>query len=271
MLLLYLSQDPNDYDDIAIFTFHYASTLSNLKSKAELTKQIYIPLCFYFIGDRTEIYTDDVCHLHSIMLLLYQRVWAKKAYPADLHSIMLLLYREVPPINRDDLDIYIPLCFYFIHCRRKRKDRIQMTFTFHYASTLSLPKTARRIRMWVFTFHYASTLSKKVRFIWIRHCSFTFHYASTLSVRGSENDPTETNLHSIMLLLYRFHPSASRSFIHYLHSIMLLLYRQVFNTVFPIGKLFTFHYASTLSGRRQAVVEGNYNLHSIMLLLYRLL
>ena len=49
MLLLYLEtrgKAPGSF----LFTFHYASTLSNEDGTVVVTDNIYIPLCFYFIG-----------------------------------------------------------------------------------------------------------------------------------------------------------------------------------------------------------------------------
>ena len=76
------------------FTFHYASTLSDLEMLLrEEQKFIYIPLCFYFIGNSSERRER-----HSwiyIPLCFYFILCA--------FSLVFL-----PP------QIYIPLCFYFI-------------------------------------------------------------------------------------------------------------------------------------------------------------
>ena len=120
----------------SIFTFHYASTLSKSMNGSEREKQnlhstmlllylpyirvpsfyflIYIPLCFYFI----EMVLD-----HNIT----------NPY---LHSTMLLLYRCSIPFCSSASAIYIPLCFYFI-CRLSVSKSTSISFTFHYASTLS--------------------------------------------------------------------------------------------------------------------------------------
>ena len=71
MLLLYLVSWDGTTESNDIFTFHYASTLSR---------------------DRF-IWFGSVPHLHSTMLLLYQREIA---------------------VHVDGVIIYIPLCFYFI-------------------------------------------------------------------------------------------------------------------------------------------------------------
>ena len=159
------------------------------------------------------------------MLLLYldPRV-PKSLRDLNLHSTMLLLYRRTAENLSGDIAIYIPLCFYFIrpgiHWRRKK-----ITFTFHYASTLSSPCRPRWTLLIIFTFHYASTLSRScllkqtitiylhstMLLLYRQHwagspkwyISFTFHYASTLSSPRSWAIRLMLNLHSTMLLLYR--------------------------------------------------------------------
>ena len=120
--------------------------------------KIYIPLCFYFIRlvpqRATEtmnlhsimllLYPKDVAepsvfaiNLHSIMLLLYHSFTSNSGRPAThLHSIMLLLYRVGYKLHITYVQIYIPLCFYFIVWGTSYT-LLTCKFTFHYASTLS--------------------------------------------------------------------------------------------------------------------------------------
>ena len=51
MLLLYLDENMNKIS-VALFTFHYASTLSQINCLSCFYNSIYIPLCFYFIIKR---------------------------------------------------------------------------------------------------------------------------------------------------------------------------------------------------------------------------
>ena len=53
------------------FTFHYASTLSNMYLMITRLFLIYIPLCFYFILYIYREYYSRNKNLHSTMLLLY--------------------------------------------------------------------------------------------------------------------------------------------------------------------------------------------------------
>ena len=119
------------------FTFHYASTLSQLTGGSRIDISIYIPLCFYFIrwipiivyicniiyiplcfyfigvthGKNPQVIAD----LHSTMLLLYHpKNTLNKMRQLHLHSTMLLLYLPLITSERFPIDIYIPLCFYFI-------------------------------------------------------------------------------------------------------------------------------------------------------------
>ena len=121
--------------------------------------QIYIPLCFYFIGRGHRVrgsghssftfhYASTLSvwksqgsetgkHLHSTMLLLYPR--GRRKMTGDelhLHSTMLLLYLFPASYSPDSYFIYIPLCFYFID-QFHVFSFLPLQFTFHYASTLS--------------------------------------------------------------------------------------------------------------------------------------
>ena len=147
-----------------------------------LRSLIYIPLCFYFI------------HCCSI-------------------------------IQRIDVDIYIPLCFYFIcsSCRwSSHSERIYIPLCFYF---ISFPKRTTA-----------------------EDDKFTFHYASTLSRPRTEMEGLVAYLHSTMLLLYRIQLLTDGMRKQYLHSTMLLLYRLVAIAPSHISRRFTFHYASTLSG-----------------------
>ena len=144
----------------------------------------------------------------------------------NLHSIMLLLYQESKiryRIIKFNLHSIMLLLY-----RSPSQNIIPLytLFTFHYASTLSLHKGSPSVLHSQFTFHYASTLSQ--------HMPFQYHL--------------HLHLHSIMLLLYQVSGPAAGPNISYLHSIMLLLYRKRPSGRFSVQTVFTFHYASTLSG-----------------------
>ena len=160
---------------------------------------------------------------------------------SDLHSIMLLLYQGlscVPAVFSRTFTFHyastLSLFMYHTSCTG-------VSFTFHYASTLSHVLAPFIHFLFLFTFHYASTLS-----FWLRHrtcllSGFTFHYASTLSAFPATLFITLFNLHSIMLLLYRvsvLRPCAD-------------------------GRIFTFHYASTLSGQTKTrlIINTRFTFH----------
>ena len=163
--------------------------------------------------------------------------------------------------------IYIPLCFYFISVL-PAIHRWSLTFTFHYASTLSGCTAMRGCPAMLSTFHYASTLST-CRETHERNLA-NLHSTMLLLYRASPSHPGSfrIHLHSTMLLLYRDSPRAEHRECLHLHSTMLLLYRysgwiwpERENIYIPLcfyfirsGRssvrsniLFTFHYASTLS------------------------
>ena len=121
-------------------------------------KDIYIPLCFYFIlikflrklacVEFTFHYASTLSyslrlwllsvqtftfHYASTLSLITLTVKSLKSY---LHSTMLLLYRRSGMRQQSRRNIYIPLCFYFI-CGVSWYSWQLTSFTFHYASTLS--------------------------------------------------------------------------------------------------------------------------------------
>ena len=252
------------------FTFHYASTLSIWDSRA---------LCTFS------------CNLHSTMLLLYR-------------SRFFCLLRA--------LLIYIPLCFYFIwHDRiiRRRRSHLQSTmlllyqvrtgrkrylisFTFHYASTLSNSPLGNALNAAnKFTFHYASTLSKYRAHSMSHGWLFTFHYASTLSEFA--NQCGKKILIYIPLCFYfiavvppmssagsgsfTFHYASTLSHVSVLLISCILIYIPlcfyfIWVTGYDINDYdkFTFHYASTLSLSERYNIVDDPHLHSTMLLLYRI-
>ena len=119
------------------FTFHYASTLSDLRRRLSpaavgiyiplcfyfidwtidnrtLWKPIYIPLCFYFIGYLRQLKRQGssfTFHYASTLSLEAVRCTEMELH---LHSTMLLLYRQLQFKESSRSSIYIPLCFYFI-------------------------------------------------------------------------------------------------------------------------------------------------------------
>ena len=141
-------------------------------------------------------------NLHSTMLLLYL-IWL--VYSSDsvrnLHSTMLLLY----------LTEFIMLV------------GIPASFTFHYASTLSIMVLIFMAASLIYIplcFYFILRLPSNTRgsvFIYIPLCfyfisntnmgmmqgfKFTFHYASTLSKTNIVKNMEKDHLHSTMLLLY---------------------------------------------------------------------
>ena len=136
MLLLYLDFNIF-YGDVSTIYIPLCFYFISIQPFKELWNiRIYIPLCFYFIEKE---------------LTAYQYDWY-------LHSTMLLLYRGNWNLDRQEYCIYIPLCFYFISVGTWTGSQ-KNEFTFHYASTLSLPFSKRPSSKNLFTFHYASTLS----------------------------------------------------------------------------------------------------------------
>ena len=185
------------------------------------------------------------------MLLLYPGCSIKRSYGhRHLHSTMLLLYPRAYQMRTGDYLIYIPLCFYFIRQwfghPRVRYPNLHSTMLLLYPPNL----TVRYLRACQFTFHYASTLSKtnhpdalhltdlhstmlllypapragkaSARPIYIPLC---FYFIRSKTAVGKSYS---VNLHSTMLLLYRYSTRPKHSSYLHLHSTMLLLYPSLF-------------------------------------------
>ena len=209
---------------------------------------IYIPLCFYFISPNgIELVWTDVFTFH---------------YASTLSCLVELTHHSMNWI-------YIPLCFYFIQPGLHGNEvsvKIYIPLCFYFI--------------------------KGEEYAYIKIYRFTFHYASTLSISGPYRSMCMVNLHSTMLLLYQPARSSTLNHKYHLHSTMLLLYRSLsrrcprllLRIYIPLCfyfissgseesdliKKFTFHYASTLSGIAAAYATSyQHHLHSTMLLLYR--
>ena len=123
MLLLYLIElaIPGQLD--LVFTFHYASTLSQ---KARI--RVMVPNSFTFhyastLSGNRDIYrfedTEFTFHYASTLSMALNNICFKYL---DLHSTMLLLYLfRVISIGLT-VGIYIPLCLYFIFREEVRAD-----------------------------------------------------------------------------------------------------------------------------------------------------
>ena len=231
---------------IKIFTFHYASTLSQWKSHDSIRwNLIYIPLCFYFITNIVEVILQDA-HLHSTMLLLYRLwdiFWERKSLFTFHYASTLSSVNEIIQL-------------------------VSSLFTFHYASTLSLLSAGYNVWCISFTFHYASTLSDSARICIRRRTPFTFHYASTLSRIGIGIDLVFIYIYIPLCFYFILSPvivisQYSKFTFHYAST---LSWERI--SIACDRAKFTFHYASTLSQSHRQRWNRKRNLHSTMLLLY---
>ena len=229
-----------------LFTFHYASTLSDTGITTSTLSSIYIPLCFYFIGVSSPF--------NASIKFIY---------------IPLCFYFIRPFVPRGRLisSIYIPLCFYFINIFRKSLCLV-FTFTFHYASTLSQTQesqTAPYLYIYIpLCFYFIQTrrpFQKALSFIYIPLCFYFINYGQIPIWHW------QTNLHSIMLLLYLWQ-TRGRNPICYIYIPLCFYFIGCRKTELCTADTFTFHYASTLSCRVYPHKLRKTHLHSIMLLLY---
>ena len=123
--------------------------------------RIYIPLCFYFIA-AIPLWTIPMYFIYIPLCFYFIGRQAKSFYCCNHIYIPLCFYfiRTFPIDSAELKNIYIPLCFYFIRSRRwwhyihqwylhstmlllypivlVSASVLFLSFTFHYASTLSL-------------------------------------------------------------------------------------------------------------------------------------
>ena len=246
-----------DADPVPSFTFHYASTLSEVSS-GRVT--LGIPFTFHYASTLSRMDSGD------------------PQLEVDLHSTMLLLYHFFLSFISICLPIYIPLCFYFIrfirllrtwgriylhstmlllypashiHCRFRGIDlHSTMLLLYHYPETESqfpiliyIPLCFYFIPSWSGqrlshqNLHSTMLLlyPGPVQNVMLLCYLFTFHYASTLSRnRKPQMHLNGTDLHSTMLLLYLLSGQRHPLLVCDLHSTMLLLYRWQANiSVYP--------------------------------------
>ena len=158
---------------------------------------------------------------------------------------MLLLYPLRNPKNQLHLQIYIPLCFYFICIfwrSRLRRIIIYIPLCFYFILILATSYQP----LYLFTFHYASTLSviiiqvilmlanlhSTMLLLYLRGHrphpgagQFTFHYASTLSPGQPADPPVQETIYIPLCFYFIEHSLAQLpARRYYLHSTMLLLY-----------------------------------------------
>ena len=207
------------------FTFHYASTLSKCLSEDH---RLYPIFTFHYastLSGYSESKTRRIYKFtfHYASTLSCWPSW-RKAWPGSyLHSTMLLLYQMKTGSYYGillNLHSTMLLLYRSAHWRWSQGCWIYIPLCFYFIFFVNFSHSISS----KFTFHYASTLSESRAEGRIWPHSFTFHYASTLSL-------------DCIFPRYCF-------------------YR------------FTFHYASTLSKRCIIYIQYNKDLHSTMLLLY---
>ena len=208
------------------FTFHYASTISYVPEIPSASVCLYIPLCFYYI--RYALYrARSGISLHSTMLLLYPPTQVdpmKDVMP--LHSTMLLLYRSryyTHTRRRISLHSTMLLLYPRIIQQLFSCTCLYIPLCFYYIEICK----QRHIHIFNFTFHYASTISPQQQNNVITINDFTFHYASTISRQYFQT------------FLYAFYLYIPLCFYY------ITTWRQ---TASFLSGTFTFHYASTISG-----------------------
>ena len=182
----------------AIFTFHYASTLSTVFAA---------------------FFAFSSSYLHSTMLLLYlygdivSTEWDKIYIPLCFYFIA-----SGEDVHTERSGIYIPLCFYFI-ANISDENFGASSFTFHYASTLSCYRnrrpTGRAIIYIPLCFYFIRPHPQGWEWIDLIYIPLCFYFIQ----KACKEIISQADLHSTMLLLYPFsevYAGASASFtFHY--------------------------------------------------------
>ena len=275
-----------------VFTFHYASTLSGIRTVVLFVgSSIYIPLCFYFIPRGSRHLCLTMKYLHSTMLLLYRwrllvvispcpiyiplcfyfiRNFRKSAeLSLYLHSTMLLLYLCFLTFRIAVWSyLHSTMLLLYLHCICMIIDQhiIYIPLCFYFITKLLVGNSAS---LTLFTFHYASTLSNVLCTSIALISAFTFHYASTLSKTQALEAPASAP--------FTFHYASTLSYLLFCRShclgfiyIPLCFYfidelnrfRTLLNLIY-IPLCFYFIYKAFRNG------GIFFYLHSTMLLLYR--
>ena len=104
---------------------------------------IYIPLCFYFISwpfHQVRICSSFTFHYASTLSPMSMVIIRPQCH---LHSTMLLLYQREIAVHVDGVIIYIPLCFYFILVRTTQCGDIRNNL--HSTMLLLYPASSARL------------------------------------------------------------------------------------------------------------------------------
>ena len=181
---------------------------------------------------------------------------------------MLLLYLVMVQELMLPENIYIPLCFYFIPYT-VTVPVLHGSFTFHYASTLSVPQILDQ----VLDSHLHSTMLLLYPIMTaMRGCPAMLIYIPLCFyfIVSDRQDAQIVTIIYIPLCFYfiEIFDHSVVPAVDHLHSTMLLLYLGA-NCPISCAIKFTFHYASTLSHFFCKPNVSITDLHSTMLLLYR--
>ena len=139
------------------FTFHYASTYTDVAIGVDQGSLIYIPLCFYLYG-----------------ILILQFPFLFLIYI----PLCFYLYDNVVPLG----EAIAKFTFHYASTYTVASVIIWLfpvLFTFHYASTYTSMIVKSYTPSSLFTFHYASTYTRTSAPACRGSYTFTFHYAST--------------------------------------------------------------------------------------------
>ena len=140
---------------ITAFTFHYASTISGSGTPSPIRYGLYIPLCFYYIKT-SDLQCTLVVHFTFHYASTISDVWCDCQNALQpLHSTMLLLYLPWLFLCVFPSTLYIPLCFYYIE-HQKEAELISL-YPLHSTMLLLYPVTVFPLLFSSIQVHFLST------------------------------------------------------------------------------------------------------------------
>ena len=123
------------------------------------TRQIYIPICFYYFRLPSLLLFTHRIYLHSNMFLLFPpRRWITAAVKEHLHSNMFLLFRNFSSFKSPTNTHLHSNMFLLFRATAASSLAAFNSFTFQYVSIISICLFINIFQCFRFTFQYVSII-----------------------------------------------------------------------------------------------------------------
>ena len=119
---------------------------------------LYIPICFYYFGDKITELGDK----------------------ATLHSNMFLLFLSKAGVPSSTITLYIPICFYYFLMAHYTREHGRKSLHSNMFLLFRSGNSKYFISDHHFTFQYVSIISPAVAILLVYYMNFTFQYVSLL-------------------------------------------------------------------------------------------